>query len=170
MKVLPALLSQVTFILASFNFRMASNKSLNTACNLDGYLFCKMPVGALEVEVKVKPHGKNSAWSKTFIPGEKSIMHGKRLMEGAERGKHPARRPTCRLKIIHLKQMCQQIKGLGIPLKSSQTPHIQQQCPTQRKKEKQNRKVNSWASIVNFVIDVVKPIVGVILLIGKKEC
>ena len=33
---------------------MASNKSLYTACNLDGYLFCKMPAGALEVEVKVK--------------------------------------------------------------------------------------------------------------------
>ena len=33
---------------------MASNKSLNTTCSLDGYLFCKMPVGALEVEVKVK--------------------------------------------------------------------------------------------------------------------
>ena len=33
---------------------MASNKSLNSACNLDGYLFCKMPVGALEVEVEVK--------------------------------------------------------------------------------------------------------------------
>ena len=33
---------------------MASNKSLNAACNLDGYLFCKMPTGALEVEVKVK--------------------------------------------------------------------------------------------------------------------
>ena len=33
---------------------MVYNKSLNAACNLDGYLFCKMPVGALEVEVKVK--------------------------------------------------------------------------------------------------------------------
>ena len=33
---------------------MASNKSLNAACDLDGYLFCKMPVGVLEVEVKVK--------------------------------------------------------------------------------------------------------------------
>ena len=33
---------------------MASNKSLNAACDLDGYLFCKMPVGALEVELKVK--------------------------------------------------------------------------------------------------------------------
>ena len=54
MKVLPALLSQTTLILANFNFRMASNKSLNAACDLDGYLFCKMPAGALEVEVKVK--------------------------------------------------------------------------------------------------------------------
>ena len=33
---------------------MASNKSLNVACNLDWYLFCKMPAGALEVEVKFK--------------------------------------------------------------------------------------------------------------------
>ena len=33
---------------------MASIKSLNAACDLDGYLFCKMPAGALEVEVKVK--------------------------------------------------------------------------------------------------------------------
>ena len=51
---LPALLSQLTLILANFNFRMASNKSLNATWNLDGYLFCKMPAGALEVEVKVK--------------------------------------------------------------------------------------------------------------------
>ena len=40
--------------LEHFNFSMASNKSLYATCNLDGYLFCKMPVGALEVEVKVK--------------------------------------------------------------------------------------------------------------------
>ena len=33
---------------------MASNKSLNVACSLEGYLLCKMPTGALGVEVKVK--------------------------------------------------------------------------------------------------------------------
>ena len=54
MKKLPLLLSQTTLKLANFNFRMASNKSLNTACDLDGYLFWKMPAGSLEVEVKVK--------------------------------------------------------------------------------------------------------------------
>ena len=77
MKELPALLSQTTLILANFNFRMASNKSLNTTCDLDGYLFCKMPEGVLEVEVKLKPHGENSACSKTFTPGQKSIVCGK---------------------------------------------------------------------------------------------
>ena len=33
---------------------MAFNKSLNATCNLDGYLFSKMPAEAIEVEVKVK--------------------------------------------------------------------------------------------------------------------
>ena len=33
---------------------MAFNKSLNATCNLNGYLFCKVSKGALEVEVKVK--------------------------------------------------------------------------------------------------------------------
>ena len=33
---------------------MAFLKSLNATCNLNEYLFCKMPEGTLEVEVKVK--------------------------------------------------------------------------------------------------------------------
>ena len=33
---------------------MAFLKSLNATCNLNEYLLCKMPEGALEVEVKVK--------------------------------------------------------------------------------------------------------------------
>ena len=61
-------------------------------------------------------------------------------------------------------------EGFRYPLKSSQIPHMLQQYPKQRKKEKQNRKVNSWAGIVNFVIDVANHIAGVTLLIGKKEC
>ena len=74
MKELPALLSQTTLILANSIFRMAFNKSLNTTCDLDGYLFCKMPEGTLEVEVKVKTTWGNSACSKTFTPGQKSIV------------------------------------------------------------------------------------------------
>ena len=37
-----------------FYFRMALNKSLNATHELDGYLFCRMPAEALEVEIKVK--------------------------------------------------------------------------------------------------------------------
>ena len=74
---------------------MTFNKSLNAACDLDGFLFCKMPAGALEVEVKVKTTWGNSPWSKTLTPGQKGIVHGKRLMEEVmlrpERGKHPTR-------------------------------------------------------------------------------
>ena len=33
---------------------MAFNQSLNADCNLNEYLFCKMPTGALEVQIKVK--------------------------------------------------------------------------------------------------------------------
>ena len=33
---------------------MAYNNSLNVACDLNEYLYCKMPMGALEVQLKVK--------------------------------------------------------------------------------------------------------------------
>ena len=74
---------------------MASNKSLNTTCDLDGYLFCKMPAGALEVEVKVKTTwGKFSMVQDIHTRTEKYHVW-ERLMEGAilrpERGKHLAR-------------------------------------------------------------------------------
>ena len=71
----PALLSQITLILANFNFRMASNKSLNAACNLDGYLFCKMPVGALEVEVKVKTTWGKFSMVQDIHTRNRKILH-----------------------------------------------------------------------------------------------
>ena len=40
--------------LQNFPFRMAFNQSLNANCDLNGYLSCKMPAGALEVQIKVK--------------------------------------------------------------------------------------------------------------------
>ena len=51
---------------------MAFNKSLNVTCNLNGYLFCKMPKEALEVEVKVKTTwGKFTMIQDTHIRTEK---------------------------------------------------------------------------------------------------
>ena len=51
---------------------MALNKSLNDTCNLDGYLFCRMPAEALEVEIKVKTKwGKFSMFQDTYTRTEK---------------------------------------------------------------------------------------------------
>ena len=46
--------SHKPYIHLLFSFRMALNKSLNATCNLDGYLFCRMPAEALDVDIKVK--------------------------------------------------------------------------------------------------------------------
>ena len=60
---------------------MAFNKSLNAACDLNGFLFCKMPVGALEVQVKVK-----SSWGKfTMIQGTHTRMEKYHMWEKAQK-------------------------------------------------------------------------------------
>ena len=51
---------------------MTLNKTLNATCNLDGYLFCRMPADALEVEAKVKTKwGKYSMFQETYTRTEK---------------------------------------------------------------------------------------------------
>ena len=60
---------------------MASNKSLNAACDLNGYLFCKMPKGALEVEAKVK-----TTWGKfTMVQDTHTRMEKYHTWEKAQR-------------------------------------------------------------------------------------
>ena len=55
-----------------FYFRMALKKTLNATCDLDGYLFCRMPAEALEVEKKVKTKwGKFSMLQDTHTRTEK---------------------------------------------------------------------------------------------------
>ena len=51
---------------------MALNKSLNATCELDGYLFCRMPAEALEVDIKVKTKwGKFSMFQDSYTRTEK---------------------------------------------------------------------------------------------------
>ena len=52
--LLPSSLIPAQFYFENFHFRMAFLKSLNAACTLNEYLFCKMTKGTLEVEIKVK--------------------------------------------------------------------------------------------------------------------
>ena len=60
------------------NFRMAfNNKTLNATCDLDGYLFCRMPGDTLEVEIKVKNKmGKVHQVSRHLYPHWKSSAPG----------------------------------------------------------------------------------------------
>ena len=51
---------------------MALNKTLNATCDLDGYLFRKMPADTLEVEIKVKTKwGKYSTFQDIYTRTEK---------------------------------------------------------------------------------------------------
>ena len=51
---------------------MALNKTLDATCDLDGYLFCRMPADALEVEIKVKTKWeKFSMFQDTYTRTEK---------------------------------------------------------------------------------------------------
>ena len=51
---------------------MAFNETLNTTCDLDGYLFCRMPEDTLEVEVKIKTKwGKRTMFQDTYTQTEK---------------------------------------------------------------------------------------------------
>ena len=51
---------------------MALNKTLNATCDLDGYLFCRIPADTLEVEIKVKTKwGNYSMFQDTYTRTEK---------------------------------------------------------------------------------------------------
>ena len=51
---------------------MALKKTLNATCDLDGYLFCRMPEGTLEVKVKIKiKWGKYTMFQDTYTQTEK---------------------------------------------------------------------------------------------------
>ena len=78
---------------------MAFNKSLNAACDLNGYLFCKMPEGALEVEVKVK-----TTWGKfTMVQNTHTRMEKYHTWEKTQRCHIKSRkgRTPCKAASVH---------------------------------------------------------------------
>ena len=127
-----------------FYFRMALNKSLYTTCDLDGYLFCKMPAEALDVEIKVKTKWgrfsmlqdihtrteKYHAWEKA--DGRSNVRTRKR--------KAPPRKVTNMQTEDNTSETDVPVgQGFRSSLRSSQTLSMQQQCPTWRKKKKAAR-------------------------------
>ena len=60
---------------------MPYNNSLNATCDLNEYLYCKMPMGALEVQLKVK-----TTWGKfTMVQDTHTKMEKYCMWEKAQR-------------------------------------------------------------------------------------
>ena len=78
---------------------MVLNKTLNTTCDLNGYLFCRMPDNALEVEVKIK-----TRWGKYTLFQEYLHMHMEKYLfwDRADRRSsvHTRRRRTPQREVV----------------------------------------------------------------------
>ena len=121
------------------NFRMAlNNKTLYVTCNLDGYLFCRLPEDTLEVEVKVKTKwGKYTMFQDTYIHTEKYCSWNRE----DRRGTMCTRRRRTPRKEVHsshdnttLETDVPVGEGFGYPSRYSQILNLQQPFPTWRRK------------------------------------
>ena len=118
---------------------MALYKTLNATCDLDGYLFCRMPEDALEVEVKIKTKwGKYTMFQDTYTHTEK--YHS---WDRADRrsGVHTRRRRTPQREVIMSSNNNTNSetdvpvgKGLGYPPQGLLTQNMLLMSPIQRKK------------------------------------
>ena len=107
-------------------------------CDLDGYLFCKMPAETLEVEIKIKTKWgteKYHAWEKA----------DRRSNVRTRKRKAPYREMTNMQTEDNTSKTDVPVgQGFRYPLRSSQTLGMQQQYPTWRKKKKSRQvKVSS---------------------------
>ena len=153
---------------------MTFNKSLNTTCNLDGYLFCKMPVGALEVEIKVKmTWGKFSMLQDIHTRTEKYCAWEKadgRSNIRTRKRKTPHKTTNMQTKDNTSETNVPVGQGFRYPPQVFTDPKYAAAMPHMEEEGEIEWEVSSWASIVSFVIGVAKHIAGVTLPIGKKDC
>ena len=148
--------------------------SLNAACDLDGYLFCKMPPGTLEVEVKVK-----TTWEKFSmvqdIHTRTEKYHAWEKADGRSNVKTRKRKAPCKMINMQTEDNTSETsvpagQGFRYPPQVFTDPMYAVAMPHMEEEGEAEQEVNSWASIVSFVIGVVNHIAGVILPIWKKEC
>ena len=145
---------------------MAYNKSLNVACNLDGYRFCKMPEGALKVEVKVKTTwGKFSMVQDIHTRTEK--YHAWEKANGRSNIRTKKRKAPHMITSMQTEDSTSETdvptgQGFRYPPQIFTDP-IHGSAIPQMEEEKESEQ----ESIPNLMIDVANQIIGVILLIGK---
>ena len=105
---------------------MAYNNSFNAACDLNEYLYCKMPMRASEVQLKVK-----TTWGKfTMVQDNHTKTEKYHTWEKAQRNpnrsrkrKAPHKMTSKQTEIAPLRQIYLQVKDLDIHHESSLTPH-----------------------------------------------
>ena len=106
---------------------MAFNKSLNGTYDLIGFLFCKMPAGALEVQIKVK-----TSWGKfTMIQDTHSRMEKYHTWEKAQRCHIRSRKRKVPHKMTNMQTEddasetdVPTVQGFGYPPQIFADPHI----------------------------------------------
>ena len=118
-----------TYSCKTFLLEWHSTQSLNANCDLTKYLFCQMPAGALEVQIKVK-----TTWGKfTMVQDTHTRMEKYHMWEKTQRCtiKSRKRRTPCKMTSMQtdndaMKRIYLQVKSLVIHHKSSLTTHTQQ--------------------------------------------
>ena len=121
------------------NFRMALSKTLNATCDLDGYLFCRMPEDTLEVEVRIKTKwGKYTMFQHHYTQTEKCCSWDRADRRSSV---HTRRRRTPQREVIvssndntNSETDVPVGQGLVYPFKFSMTLNLQLMFPTLRKK------------------------------------
>ena len=156
------------------NFRIAVNKTLNATCNLDGYLFCRMPGDTLEVEIKVKTKwGKFTMFQNTCTHTEK--FHSWDRADRRNNVHTRRRRRTPQREVIvssHDNNTTSETdisvgEGFSYPPQVFTDPEFVATVP--HTEEKRYIMINLWGIIAKCVIRMVKLGAGVTLLTGEKS-
>ena len=120
---------------------MALNKTLNATCDLDGYLFCRMPEDTLEIEVKIKTKlGKYTmfqdtyTWTEKYCPWDRA---DRRSSVCTRRRRTPPREVIVSSQDNTNSETDVPVgQGFGYPLRSSLTLNLQLRFPTQKRKKR----------------------------------
>ena len=155
---------------------MTLNKTLNATCNLDEYLFCRMPADTLEVEIKVKTKwGKYSMFQDTYTRTEKYCAWDRADRRSRVRTRR-RRTPYREVRSSHEENNTTSEtdvpvgQGLRYPSQVFTDPEFAANVPQMEGEEEEEVSNNKFlGKYCKFCMQsVVKLIVGAILQTGKK--
>ena len=130
-----------------------NNKMLNATCNLEGYLFCRMPADTLEVEIKVKTKwGKHTMFQDTHTCTEKfhswdrvdrrSSMHSRR--------RRTPQREVCSSHDTTTSETDGLVgEGFGYPLQVFTDPEFEAAVPHTEEEEEVNNFIGNYCKRCN---------------------